>query len=331
MTLRKLSVPNDKEAGSMTQDLEPRWHRRGVLAGLSGLALTSGAHAQPAGVKFQVPDGACDTHFHIYDPRFAYQPDAVLKPPFATVDDYRKVQARTGLTRAVVVTPSTYGTDNACMLDAVRQLGTNARGIAVCHATVPIGELRRMHDAGVRGVRFQLGRGTLIAPDEILPLARLIAPLGWHMQFNMPVDDYARLDGILRQVPGRIVIDHFGRIPFPDPMKSDQYQRVRRLLDSGRCWLRLAAPYSDSRSPGPDYADVVPLAQDLIRRAPERMVWASNWPYVDVVDPTKPRPLDMLNLLAAWAPDAATRHRILVENPEALYGFDPKRRPKTLA
>lgn len=310
------------------QDFEPRWHRRGVLAGLSGLAFAAGAGAQPAGVKFAVPDGACDTHFHIYDPRFAYQPDAVLKPPFATVADYRKVQASTGLTRAVVVTPSTYGTDNACMLDAIGQLGKVSRGIAVCHADVPVAELRRMHDAGVRGVRFQLGRGTLIAPEEILPLARRIAPFGWHMQFNMPVDDYARLNDILLQVPGRIVIDHFGRTPFPDPMKTDQYRRLRRLLDGGRCWIRLAAPYSDSRSPGPEYADVVPLAQDLIRSAPERMLWASNWPYVDVAEGPKPRPIDMLNLLAIWAPDAATRHRILVENPETVYDFDPKQRPR---
>jgi D-galactarolactone isomerase len=147
----------------------------------------------------------------------------------------------------------------------------------------------------------------------------------------MSADDYARLDPILQQIRVPIVIDHFGRIPFPNPLQTEQYRRMRRLLDTGRCWVKLSAPYSDSVAGWPDFTDVTPLAQDLIRHAPERVLWAANWPFVDLPDGPKPDPLDMLNLLAAWAPDAAARHRILVENPEAVYGFDPKDRPKAPA
>jgi D-galactarolactone isomerase len=302
--------------------------RRGVLAGLSGAAL-AGPTAATAATTFLTPDGACDCHLHIYDPRFAYQPDAQLKPPPSTVADYRAVQRRLGVSRAVIVTPSTYGTDNAHLVDALGQIGEAARGVAVCHADVSMRELRRLHEAGVRGVRVQFGRGSLIAVEEIMPLARKVAPLGWHVQFNMPAPDYARIGDLLLRLPGTVVIDHFGHVPMPEGTASAQYRLIRRLLDTGRTWMKLSSPYTDSVTGGPAYADIAALARDYIVHAPERMVWASNWPYPDMLaTPPLPDPLAMLDILHSWAPDPFMRHRILVENPEALYGFSPTDRPK---
>ena len=304
------------------------WSRRGLMVGAAGAALARHGAAAAAAAN-GMPDGACDCHLHIYDPRFPYQPNAQLKPPPATVADYRAVQRRLGTSRAVIVTPSTYGTDNAHLLDALGQLGDTARGVAVCHADISMAELRRMHAAGVRGVRVQFGRGSIVGAEEILPLARRVAPLGWHMQFNMPVEDYAKIADVLMRVPTTIVIDHFGRTP-PDPQTAApaHYALMRRLLDRGRTWMKLSSPYTDSKSGPPAYADMAAVARDFLAHAPERMVWASNWPYPDVAPAPAPDPVHMLRLLPTWAPDPFLRHRMLVENPERLYGFDPAKRPK---
>src|SRR6201992_2615296 len=137
--------------------------RRGVLG--AGLALAGlPAIAKDARIGFAVPDGACDCHHHIYDPRFPYQPNAVLKPPYATVQDYKALQKRLGTSRNVMVQPSTYGTDNSCVLDVLKQM-PNARAVCVVNSKVTDAELKTLHDAGVRGVRVQFGLGNPVGAD----------------------------------------------------------------------------------------------------------------------------------------------------------------------
>jgi D-galactarolactone isomerase len=303
--------------------------RRTFMTGFSSLALAGGDAFAKA--NFAVPDGACDCHHHIYDPeRFAYQPDAMLKPAPHTVADYRKLQHRLGTSRNIIVTPSTYGTDNRCSLDALRQLGKTAFGVAVVHADLPQAQLKALHTGGVRGVRIQFGRGPIVGAEEIEPLAKRIQPLGWHMQFNTASgDELVALGPVLQRLPVPLVIDHLGHVPMPQGRTSSTYRLMRRLLDSGRCWVKLSAPYTDSITGGPDYADTSEIARDYVRFAPERVVWASNWPFPALPKGMQPPDaLAMLNILESWAPDTKTRHRILVENPEALYGFDPRDRPK---
>ena len=303
--------------------------RRTFLAGMPVAALAFHAPAS-AKADFTVPDGACDCHLHIYDSRFAYAPNAMLKPPFVTVDDYRRqVQQRLGTSRAVVVTPSTYATDNRCMTDAVAQFAGNARGVAVIHADVPEAELQALHAAGVRGARIQFGRGPIVSAEEVEPLARRIAALGWHMQFNIPGADCLALGPVLLRLPCPMVFDHLAHVAMPDGLKSEHYGLIRKILDTGRAWVKLSSPYTDSVIGPPDYPDTSALARDYIAHNPERMLTASNWPYPDVPAGSKD-PLTLFNLLRSWAPDAKLRHRILVENPEKLYGFDPKQRPKAV-
>lgn len=302
--------------------------RRDVLAGASAAALTLSSPAF-AKADFSVPDGACDCHFHIYDPRFPYAPNAQLKPPFSTVGDYRRlVQQRLGVSRGVVVTPSTYATDNRVTTDALAQLAGVARGVAVVHADVAESELKALHAAGVRGARIQFGRGTIVTAEEVEPLAKRIAPMGWHMQFNMPGADYLALGPVLLRLPCPIVFDHLAHVAMPDGLKSEHYKLVRRIMDTGRGWVKLSSPYTDSVIGPPDYPDTSELARDYIKHNPERMLWATNWPYPD--RDGKEDPLALLNILQSWAPSAQMRHRILVENPEKLYGFDPKQRPKAV-
>ena len=150
-------------------------NRRAVVG--AGLALASTpAFAKDPRVSFAVPDGACDSHHHIYDPRFAYQPNAVLKPPYATVADYRALQKKIGTSRNVMVQPSTYGTDNSCLLDVLAQMGDNARAVCVVNSSVTDAELKKLHAAGTRGVRIQFGLGNPVAAEEVMPRPeRLVA------------------------------------------------------------------------------------------------------------------------------------------------------------
>src|SRR5580692_9053349 len=302
--------------------------RRSVLG--AGLALAAApALAGDPKVAFKVPDGATDCHHHIYDPRFAYMPDAVMKPPFATVADYRKLQKKLGTSRDVMVQPSTYGTDNRCVLDVLAQQGENCRAVCVVNSKVSDDELKKLNAAGVRGVRVQFGLGNPVGADEVMPLAKRIAALGWHIQFNMPPEQLVQMESLLLNLPVPVIIDHLGRAVDD---KGPQYVSVCKLLDSGHGWVKLSGAYLYGGGTAPHYAGASLAAKGYIKTAPERCVWGSDWPHPDATKKLNPvaMPDDvvLLNLLAQWAPDEKLRHRILVENPESFYGFDPAKRPK---
>jgi D-galactarolactone isomerase len=303
--------------------------RRTAIATGVALAATP-AFAKDPKVSFAVPDGACDSHHHIYDPRFAFNPKAVLKPPYATVKDYRALQKKLGTSRNVMVQPSTYGTDNTCLMDVLAQLGENARAVCVVNSTVTDAELKKLHTAGTRGVRVQFGLGNPVGADEVMPLARRIAPLGWHIQCNMPPEQLVQMESVLLGLPVPVIIDHLGRAV---DTKGPQYVTVRKLLDSGHGWVKVSGAYLYGGGTPPGYAGASAAAMGYIRGAPERCVWGSDWPHPDatkVLNPVAmPDDVTLLNLMAHWAPDARLRHRILVENPERFYGFDPAKRPKS--
>jgi predicted TIM-barrel fold metal-dependent hydrolase len=306
-----------------------QFNRRAVMGAGAALAAMPAALAADPRVAFQVPDGACDCHHHLYDPRFAYMPDARLKPPFATVADYRKLQKKIGTSRNVVVQPSTYGTDNRCLVDALHQFGASARGVCVVNSHVGDGELKALHAAGVRGLRAQFGLGDPVGVEEIMPLARRIADLGWHIQCNMPPAQLVAMEKFLLSLPVPVIVDHLGRAV---DTSGPQYVTVCRLLDSGKGWVKVSGAYLYGKAPAPGYADASRAAMGYIKHAPERCVWGSDWPHPDATSGRVPMPDDvvLINLLAKWAPDAKLRHRILVENPETFYGFDPARRPRAI-
>jgi len=254
-----------------------------------------------------------------------------LKPPFATVSDYKALQKKLGTSRNVMVQPSTYGTDNRCLRDVLEQLGENCRAVCVVNNSVTDGELKSLHGAGVRGVRVQFGLGNPVGQDEVLPLARRIAALGWHIQCNMPPEQLVQMESLLLSLPVPVIIDHLGRATGTD---QPQYNTVRKLLDSGRGWVKVSGAYLYGGGTAPDYAGASEAAKGYIKAAPERCVWGSDWPHPDATKTLNPvampDDITLLNLLAHWAPDAKLRHRILVENPEKFYGFDPAKRPKAL-
>lgn len=180
-----------------------------------------------------VPPDAADCHHHIYDHHFPADPAAGLHPGDATVADYRLLQRRLGTTRNVVVQPSTYGLDNRCMLAALAAFGNTARGIAVVHPDIPLAELRRMDEAGVRGIRFNLVQAGATTLAMVEPLSRRIHDLGWHVQIHMRGAQIVDAADLFQRLPTPVVFDHLARIPQPEGVNSPAFATVRALLDRG--------------------------------------------------------------------------------------------------
>jgi D-galactarolactone isomerase len=272
--------------------------------------------------RISAPKNACDCHMHIYDPeRFPpTRPGARLQAN-ARVAEYRLLQKRNGTARTVIVQPAAYGTDNRVTLDAVAQLAPEARGVGVVHPTVTDAELKTMADGGIRGIRFTIfDPATAVTSfDMIEPLAARVQDLGWHVQLHLRGDQIAEHADLLGRLPGTLVFDHMGRLPQPAGIDHPAFAVVRRLIERGRTWVKLSGAYLDTKVGAPTYADVIKVAQAYLKAAPERMVWGSDWPHPTEKD--KPNDAVLFDLLADWAPDEAMRQRILVTNPEALYGF----------
>ncbi len=267
------------------------------------------------------PSGAWDCHIHVYDPRMPLAPTAASPgPPWANVEAYRAVQRQLGLTRAVVVQQTAYGSDNTCTIAATAALGlTTTRAVVVVEPDISDAELRRLNKAGARGVRFQMLPGGALPWDALEPIADRIAPLGWHVQLQMDGRLLADREQQLGRLPTPLIIDHIGKFLEPVPVEHAGFQALLRLLGNGRTWLKLAGAYEVSKAGPPLYADVGVLAKAAIKAAPERMIWASNWPHVSVQD--LPDDSQLLDLLLEWASDDDIRRQILVENPLSLYGF----------
>ncbi len=283
-----------------------------------GMVPNSAGSAMP-GLK--APPNACDCHMHIYDAgRFAPLHPGSRMQHNAGVPEYRLLQKRIGTTRTVIVTPAVYATDNRVTLDAISQLGANnARGVAVVHPSVSDEELHALANGGVRGIRFtQFDPATAVTTrDMIEPLSRRVRELGWHVQIHMRGDQIVDAAGLWQRLDCQIVFDHFGRLPQPAGVEHAAFRILGRLIESGRTWVKLSGAYLDSKTPG--YADMTAAARAYIAQAPERMLWGSDWPHP--TETSKPDDAVLFDLLSEWAPDPLTRHRILVENPQNLYGF----------
>src|SRR4051795_4946706 len=310
--------------------------RRGFLAGSAALAASGiPAHAQhkvpnSTGTEaptLKAPANACDCHMHIYDgerfPPARPGPQSRMQEN-AAVAQYRLLQQRLGTTRTVIVTPAAYVTDNRVTLHGIEQLGrTNTRGVAVVHPSVTDAELKALADGGIRGIRFTVfdPRSAAVSIDMIEPLSKRVADLGWHIQIHMLAGQIVENAALLEGLPTPVVFDHLGRLPQPNPLEHQAFAIIRRMLDKGRTWVKLAGAYQDTNVGAPTYADKTAVAQAYIKAAPERVLWGSDWPHPTEKPEHKPNDARLFDLLSEWAPDEAQRQRILVSNPAALYGF----------
>jgi predicted TIM-barrel fold metal-dependent hydrolase len=256
---------------------------------------------------------------HIYDSRFPWAPGAKVTHAPATVPMYRELQGRLGTTRNVVVTPSGYVTDNRCTLDALLQLGSSARGVAVVDMSVTDDELARFGKLGVMGLRFNQAVGAVTRTEMIEPLARRVQYLGWHMQINMSNEELLANRGMLSRLPVPIVFDHFGRIPVQGGTSNPVYQFITELMKDKKAYVKLSGAYLSSKVGAPTYEDIASLARSLIAVDPSQLVWGSDWPHPTEVQ--KPDDALLLDLLMQWAGSDEHRKAILVDNPARLYHF----------
>tara|TARA_B100000315_G_scaffold256209_2_gene301576 strand:+ start:7014 stop:7853 length:840 start_codon:yes stop_codon:yes gene_type:complete len=270
------------------------------------------------GPRLTVPAGATDTHMHIYEPEYAMAPTALLAPPDGKLEDYQKVQQRLGLQRVIVVQPTSYGTDNSCTLEAMAKIGDAARGVVAVDTSVADSELEDLTRKGICGVRFHMLPGGAV-PWEILPeMAARAQNFGWHVQLQLDGRELPDHIDVVKSLPCPLVIDHVGKFLEPVPVENDTFQMMLGLVENG-AWVKLSAAYETSKNGPPNYDDVGDLAKAFVKTAPERMLWASNWPHPG----HDPRPDDavLMDTLLDWVDSDSLRQKILVDNPAELYGF----------
>lgn len=318
-------------------DPETTAMRRSILGTGGALALTTalGLRNRPAdaadGIPFsagteapaiRVPPKACDCHIHILSTRFPASPHWKGRPVLdSNVTAYRRLQTRFGTSWVVVVTPSTYGTDNRATLDAVAQFGPSARAVVVVDRDIADAELRAMAAQGAVGIRVNFSTPQSWEPttaERLESMARKVEPLGWHVQIYATGDQITLLDPVPRRLPTPLVIDHLARLQPDQGVSHPAYAVVRRLLDGGRTGMNFSDAYLNTASGPPAYSDAMAVAKSFAAAAPERMVWGRDWPHRG--ETHMPDDARLLDLLAEWLPNEA-RSRILVDNPANIYGF----------
>ena len=290
--------------------------------------LCAAPDRSPRAPRTAFPPLACDTHAHIFGPaaQFPYAAERIYTPPDSTRADYLTLLGALGVERAVLVQPSVYASDNAAMLAAMADIGSGVRAVAVTEPTIPASEIERLHRAGVRGLRFNVvdrREGRNAVPAALLrDIGRRIALFGWHIELLVNVDEAADFAAAVADIPVPLVLGHLG---YPKSgagawPKHPAFADLLRLIDHGRCWIKLTGPYRITQAADVPYDDVDDAARALIAAAPERMIWGTDWPHA-MKKKRMANDGELADLLERWAPDARTRTRILVENPAELYGF----------
>jgi len=287
--------------------------------------LCAGPDPHPRKPSFALPRGATDTHFHIFGPmaQHGFSKKRIYTPPDALLADWQRLAHALGVAHGVIVQPSVYGTDNAVTLANLKSMNGKWRAVVVIDDSITDKELEEMHAYGVRGIRFNV---VDVAPAKgelpmhlVRRMAERIAPLGWHVQFLMHVDDYPDLEKMFDGFPTDIVIDHFGYMKASKGPDHPGFQAFLRLLKGGRCWCKFTGAYRISSHDMP-YPDVTPLAHAIIEANADRVVWGTDWPHPKH-DGAMPNDGEMCDRLLDWIPDVTIRNRVLAENPAKLYGF----------
>jgi D-galactarolactone isomerase len=271
--------------------------------------------------RLAVPPGATDTHIHVYHAEVPPAPAGPALPGDFRESHYREMRQRLGLERVIVVQPNAYQDDNRVTLEAIRALGPGAKGVGVVKPGVSDAEIERLGKGGIVAQRiFQLPWGA-VGFDRMHEVMARVHPFGWFANVQLDGRELPQWEESIRKLPGKFVIDHIGKFLEPVTPEQEAFKSLLRLVDTGRCWVKLAAAYETSKTGAPGYEDVSRLARALVKHAPGRMLWASNWPHPSAPKDQVPDDADLLDLLLDWAPDEATRRKILVDNPAQLYGF----------
>lgn len=274
----------------------------------------------------KLPEGACDTHAHLFGPqeKYPYQPTRGYTPPDATETSYRQLLNTLGFQRAVLVQPSVYGTDNRRMLDTLAaSTDTDSiewRGVAVVDRHISDEELSQMNALGVRGIRINLVFPGGVTFEDIVSLAARIKPFGWHIQFFVDVSKFENLAERLSKLPVPSVVDHMGHLSTRLGIANPGFRELVDLMADGRTWVKLTGPNRISTLPEAPFTDVEPFFEALREARQDRCLFGTDWPHVQLPTPMPPDHI-LVNEFLRLVPDNRDRQAILVDNPATLYGF----------
>ena len=284
--------------------------------------LTKGPDPHPKKPKIKAPPGACDTHIHLFGPaaKYPFAPDSPYTSRDALPETFMALQDTLGLSTAVIVSPGGYGRNYSLLADVLTKYPERFRGIALLRDDTPSSEIGRLTRLGVRGMRMMSHKRGQHVPNYSKEIAARVHEHGWHIQFYPHGTDIIEYADKLLALPNQVVLDHFASIPAAGGIDQPAVKAVLKMLDSDKVWLKLSGPMRCTDEP-PPYPSVTPLAHVFVKHAPERMVWGSDWPHVNLDGMVMPNDGDLLDLLAEWVPDSKVRNRILTQNPKALYGF----------
>jgi len=299
------------------------------------MTVTSAESITP--VNFDVPAGACDCHTHIHgDPaKFPFFAGRVYTPELASPEEMSALHKALHIQRVVIVTPSVYGPDNSPTLFGMKARGADARGVAVIDDKTSDADLDAMGKAGFRGIRLNLATGGVSDPNvgrqRFQAAVERMKARGWHIQLFTSLAMISAIKELVATAPMPIVFDHFGGAQAAAGVEQPGFNDLLELVKSGKAYVKISGAYRASKL-GPDYPDATPLAQALIATNADRIIWGTDWPHPDSVTPPGKQITDvtplfqiddgrLLNQLPVWAPDAAIRKKILVDNPAQLYGF----------
>jgi 2-pyrone-4,6-dicarboxylate lactonase len=284
---------------------------------------TSSFKAQPRKPRLTLPPGACDTHFHVWAPRrdFPFARERSYTPPCeAPKEALFAMHRHIGVQRGVVVQSAPYGFDNSAAADLIAARPRDYRGVALLRANASKAELERLNAQGFRGVRFHymdhLGAGDPI--DAVLAMAPRLADIGWHLQIHLAGARIAELTPPLKRSPVPVVIDHMGRIDASKGLQSSEFQALLALMQVKHVWVKVSGAERISRQSAP-WRDAVPFGRQLVAEFGDRTLWGTDWPHPNLA--AVPDDGELSDLIGEYAPSAAERQRLLVDNPQRLYGF----------
>lgn len=277
---------------------------------------------QGAAPETAMPKGATDCQMHMYLPGYTWRADGkgVPRDPLPTPQMYRQVMGWLGLERVVITQGNGHGADNASLMACLQQMGDCARGVAVVSPDTPRAELRALADAGVTGARIMDLPGGAVGLDQLEAVDDIAQDMGWMIAVQFDGSALPEMETRLNALKSNWVLDHHGKIF--SGITDTHVAVVQRLIDTGRMWFKFAGCYEATTTSGPDYPDIAAMARQIGAHAPERIVWGTNWPHNMATSAADyPDDAQLLDLAMGWLPDDAARTRVLVDNPQALYGF----------
>lgn len=273
--------------------------------------------------EYTPPPGATDAHCHIFGPGdvYPYAPDRSYTPPDAPLERFKELQKTIGLERAVLVNASCHGTDNTVILDAIAQSEGKYRGVANVDGSITDAELERLHEGGIRGIRFNFVKHLGGTPDmaEFHTLVNRVRPMDWHVVLHFDAADLLEFDDMLRGLPVPFIIDHMGRVPTKEGLGQRPFKILLDTAQMDNCWIKICGAERVS-SEGPPFTDAVPFGQAILEVCPDRVLWGTDWPHPNIRK-HMPNDGDLVDLIPLYMPDPALQQAVLVDNPHRLYGF----------